>query len=279
MKPIRLCLSIFCLCLTACEAYLYVPDGQFYYNPADLGLVPEEIWLTNDQGLKLHSWYFRHRSEEPTRAVFAFFHGNAQNLSAHWKMLNWLPDHPYDFYIFDYQGYGRSEGSPSIENTVSDGHVFLRKAHELANGLPLVVLGQSLGGAVAMRTLIDLRDEIQPRLLIADSTFHSYTEVVKAVLVARGLGWMIGALGPMIAADTYAPGEAIANLVPTPMLVVHGTSDKAVPFQLGERIYSIAQDPKDFWIVPNGNHIDAFSSRHNGLYRNKLIELLGSMGI
>jgi fermentation-respiration switch protein FrsA (DUF1100 family) len=278
MRPIYLLVSIFCLSLTACESYLFFPDNKFHYDPAQFGVVPEEHWFQNEKGVRLHSWYFRSKSAEPTKAVFAFFHGNAQNLTAHYRMLVWLLDFPYDFYIFDYQGYGRSEGFASIENTVSDGHAFLKKAHEFAGGLPLVVLGQSLGGAVAMRTLIDLRDEIQPALMIADSTFHSYQEVVKAVLVSRGLGWMIGALGPMIAADTYAPGDAIADLVPTPMLVVHGTADKAVPFTLGEKIYSIAQNPKDFWIVPNGNHIDAFA-KHNGLYRNKLIDLLASMGI
>ena len=278
MRHIYGFISFLCLCLTACESYLYYPDSKLHYDPANYGLTPEEHWFENSNKQKLHSWYFRSRSSEPTKAVFAFFHGNAQNLSSHYRVLTWILDHPYDFYIFDYQGYGLSEGSPTIQGTILDGHAFLREAYRLANGLPLVVLGQSLGGAIAMRTLIDLKNEIRPQLMIADSTFASYQEVVKAVLLSKGLGWMIGGLGPMIAPDTYAPSEKIAELTPTPVLVIHGTDDRAVPFSMGERVYSLAKNPKDFWIIPNGRHIDAFI-RHNGLYQSKLLEMLKEMGI
>ncbi len=276
MKSIRPVLLAVCIFISACDSYLYYPDNKIYSDPKEFGITPEEIWFKNSQNKKLHSWYFRSTSPLGTKAVFVFFHGNAQNLTSHYRMLTWILEYGYDFFIFDYQGYGKSEGTPGIEATISDGHAALKLAHQLAQGLPLVIFSQSLGGAVALKTVLDLKSEITPSLIVADSTFSSYKEVVEKVLENKGMGWMLGSLSPIIPNDEYAPGDAVANLAPIPLVVVHGDADQAVDYSLGQKIYETAREPKEFWSVPGGKHIDAFRG-HDGVYRNRLLEKLNNL--
>src|SRR5690606_22141072 len=114
------------------------------------------VFFKAKNGNQLFGWYFKNRKGVSPKATVVFFHGNAENLSSHYLSLAWLVDYPYDFFIFDYQGYGRSHGDPSPQKTVEDGIAALELMNERAPGRPLIVFGQSLGGAIALRTVVEV---------------------------------------------------------------------------------------------------------------------------
>lgn len=264
---------LFLFTAQGCSSFFYYPTRQLYYDPQRFGLKPEEVQFSSANGSSLFGWYFKNTRKLPPKAVVVFYHGNAENLSTHYLNLIWLLDHPYDFFIFDYQGYGRSEGSPSPERTVQDGEAALRLIHKRNPNLPIVVFGQSLGGAIALRNAIDLKPEIPLRLVVVDSTFPSYRSMARKALSRNFLTWPIQWLGWLLVTDSHAPKGEIHKISPSPLLVIHGTNDKVVEFEFGERIFAEAAEPKEFWTVPQGHHTDVFAD-HNMDLRKKFVERL-----
>lgn len=263
---------------TGCSSLLYYPTRHEHLNPARLGLYPDRVWFPSEDGYRLHGWYFRNKAKAAPKAVIVFFHGNAQNISTHFGTLLWLLDSPYDYFIFDYRGYGRSEGTPSPKGTVLDGKAAIRWVRhrnrmEGIDGTPIVVFGQSLGGAIAMRSVIDLKGEIPLRLVVADSTFLSYRSVARGILASHWLTWPLQPLAWLLLSDKYAPGDEVAEISPVPLLVIHGRQDQVVGYEQGEEVFAEAREPKEFWTIPDGRHTDAFWKK-DPLYRTEFLKVL-----
>lgn len=255
--------------LSGCSGFLYYPDQKHYVEEVDLPVRPTTFWIPVENS-KLHSWYFQSPRVRDLKPIIVFFHGNAQNLSVQFYGLYWLLEQGYDYLVFDYRGYGRSKGSPSPKKTVQDGMAVLRFVHAQFPERPIVVVAQSLGGAIAIRTVSDLKKEIPIALFVADSTFLSYKQAARGVL---GQSWVTAWLKPFVSlflSDRYAPLERVKDLSPTPLLVIHGTADSVIPFALGKQLFEAARDPKEFWEVEGGQHVSAFWGRED-TYRVRFI--------
>ncbi len=252
---------IIALLLSGCSSLLYYPSPQLFYDPARLGLKPEEVHFPSANGEQLFGWYFRHKGKEPAKAIVVFYHGNAENLSSHYLNVAWLVDYPFDLFVFDYQGYGRSKGSPSPQKTVEDGAAALAWAHQKSPELPLVIFGQSLGGVVALRNAIDLKDKLPIRLVAVDSTFLSYRTMARRVMSRAWLTWPFQWLGWLSLSDRYAPKGEVGKIAPLPLLVIHGDKDGVVDFDQGQRVFNEALEPKEFWHIPEGTHTSVFSDK------------------
>lgn len=264
---------------SACSSLLYYPDNTSYVKREKVPSAVEDIWIPVGpaaEGEKIHGWYFHSKKTKSPRAVIVFFHGNGENLTSHFQALYWLVDHEFDFMVFDYRGYGESSGTPSPENTVEDGKAVLRFMKQKASGSRLVVFGQSLGGAVALRVAGELRGEIPMSMVAVDSTFHSYQAVAKKVLASNFLTWLLQPFATLALSDEFAPEHFIANISPVPLLVIHGTEDETVAFELGQKVFELGKEPKEFWAVPGGTHIDAFIRKEGG-YRARFLEKLRSL--
>jgi fermentation-respiration switch protein FrsA (DUF1100 family) len=267
------------LFLSACSSLLYYPTHSLHFPPARFGLEPEEVRFRAADGTPLFGWLFRHTEgapkEQPKGAIL-FYHGNGENLSSHYVSLIWALKKGYDFFIFDYRGYGRSEGFPSPAGTVADGEAALRWLRARYAKTPLVIYGQSLGGAVALRNAIDLKDELHVRAVVIDSSFASYQRVARRALAKSVLTWPLQWLPWLVLSDRFAPDGEIGKIAPVPLLVMHAESDETVPFRCGEEIFAQANPPKDFWKIPGGGHTDAFL-RHGDEYQKKLLTWLGTV--
>ena len=168
-----------CLALTGCSSLLYHPTHHQYFDPLKLGLKPDVVTFASEDGVRLSGWYFQNRDHKLPKALVVFFHGNAENMTSHYTTLVFLLAHEIDFFIFDYRGYGLSEGHPTPRGTVDDGIAALRWARfhitdVLRKEVPIVVFGQSLGGAIALKSVIEAKDRIPIGEVIVDSTFSSY---------------------------------------------------------------------------------------------------------
>lgn len=253
---------------------LYYPSKQLYFDPEKNNYKAEDIFFEASDSTKLHGWYFNHRGKGAPKAVVVVFHGNAQNLTSHVRYDLWLLDHGFDLFIFDYRGYGLSEGAPSPEGTMQDGMAALRWLHENNEKLPIVVYGQSLGGAIALRSVIELKEEIPSiKLVIAESTFLSYRAVAAKVMSRSWLTWILQPFAYLVLSDKYSPKEKIKTLPPIPLLVIHGDEDPIVPYEMGQNLYDEAEKPKQFWKIDGGGHINAFFM-DEGKHRESLISIV-----
>jgi len=285
----KLAFSLTCgIILSGCGHLFYYPSRNAFSDPGKFGLKYETVTLHTSDGVKLHGWYFpaKNKDRRPAKGTFIQFHGNAQNITTHFASLVWVIEAGYNFFTFDYRGYGTSEGNPSQEGLYRDALAAIHYIHEreprpaARNGTKqtepdLVFYGQSLGGAVLLRALEDVPDRSRIRLVAIDSSFHSYKSVARRKLAGHWVTFLFQPLGWLLVSDAYSPEDSIPKLAPTPVLVLHGEHDGAVPFSCGKKIYELANPPKWFWEIKDGNHIDAMTL-HNGTYRDKLLELLDS---
>lgn len=142
--------------LSSCaQQAFYYPDHAEYGSPAQSGLPYENVSFQSADGTRLHGWFVPARGAadaKQARATIIHFHGNAQNLTAHWQAVKWLPEHGYNVFLFDYRGYGQSEGDPSPEGLFADSNAALDYVRNRPDVNPerLLVFGQSLGGTNAI---------------------------------------------------------------------------------------------------------------------------------
>jgi fermentation-respiration switch protein FrsA (DUF1100 family) len=261
------------LSLSSCSSVLYYPSKERYFDPAKAGMSHEDVWLRTPDGSKIHGWYLKNPVQARPKATIIFFHGNAENLTTHFASLAWILPHGYDYFIWDYRGYGQSEGQADPENTVRDGMLVVREIHKRNEKTPLILFGQSLGGAVALRTQIELGKSIPIRLTVIDSSFASYQEAGRHVLSHHWLTWLGQPLAYLLLSDRWAPADRVLEIAPVPLVVIHGRKDGVVDFELGRDLFEKAREPKEFWEIENGLHTDVFW-RHGEIYREKLLKRL-----
>jgi fermentation-respiration switch protein FrsA (DUF1100 family) len=249
-----------------CNNLFYYPSQTVYSKPK---YPHDDVELVASDGVHLHGWLFPAVSG-PARGTFVHFHGNAGNVTSHYRQLDWVVQRGYQLFTFDYRGYGRSDPVlPTPEGVHRDALAALEYVASKHRALPAFVYGQSLGGAVALRAAADV-DPDDLAGIVVEGTFHSYQEVAASVLWRSGLALPATGFAYWWVSDEYAPAPHIENLSPVPLLVIHGRDDRVVSYDLGLSVYALAREPKAFWGIPGGGHID-FTRRNGGAYRDRLM--------
>ncbi len=232
------------------------PDGN--WQPSELEF--EDAWFTAEDGTSLHGWFIPH---ENSRAVVLFAHGNAGNLSHRAETLRILNDrHQLSVMIFDYRGFGRSEGTPSEKGLLQDARA-ARKWLAQRTGVAekeIVLMGRSLGGGV----MVDLAAQDGTRGLVLASTFTSLPDVARhafPLVPARLL--MTNRFNSLSKIENYHG----------PLLQSHGDKDSLIPCSLAKRLFNAANGPKRFITIERGNH----NSPQSEKYRVAFDEFIDSL--
>lgn len=247
------------------RAFFY-PDRTMYGSPADQGLAFEDVSFSAEDGARLHAWFIPAvlaDSRCGALGTVVHFHGNAQNISAHWEFAGWLASRGFNVFVFDYRGYGKSEGTPSIAGLCSDSRAaleYVRKRRDV-DASRLFVFGQSLGGANAIAA-VNTANRSGICAMAIEATFYSYSTIAHDKL--PGAGWLVG--------NHYSAARHVGSLAPIPLLFIHGTGDGVIPVNHTKRLYAKASEPKHMILVPGGGHIDAMTPVHGDKYRNELVD-------
>jgi fermentation-respiration switch protein FrsA (DUF1100 family) len=199
------------------------------------------------------------------------FHGNAENMTAFFPYSAWLAARGYNVFIFDYRGYGASGGRPTLDGLVMDGRAALQHALKLpgAETGRIIVLGQSLGGAIAVAAVGEAG--FKPAAMILEGTFYSYREVGAAVLRRHWWSWPVSWLPGVAVSGRHSPKDYIGRIT-CPKVFIHSPTDPTVPFAQGRKLYEAAPVPKELWLIPYG-HIEAFGALRP-IYGPRLVEFL-----
>lgn len=231
------------------EKYLiYVPERKLQATPALEGLAYEDVWFRSRDGLKLHGWFIP--APNP-RFTVLWFHANAGNIGHRVMNIKYL--HRLlgvHLFIFDYRGYGQSEGGfsdLSEEGTYHDAMgalAYLRERREVQT-TRVVYFGRSLGAAIAVETA---RHE-PPAGLILETTFTSIRDMSRVVLpyfpVRSGL---------RVKYDTVSKLREIR----VPLLIIHGDQDEVVPLAQAEQLLAAANPPKTLYTIPGAQHNNTY---------------------
>ena len=222
---------------------IYHPTREIVATPASAGLAYEDVSLRTNDGLRLAAWYV---PATDARGTILFCHGNARNISDRLSSIAVFHRLGYSVLIFDYRGYGRSEGRPTEEGTYRDAdaawdHLVRERG---ASPRTIVVFGRSLGGAVAAH----LADTRPVRALILESTFTTAPD-----LAADLFPWL-----PARALTTFDYATLYrVDRIRCPKLIVHSPDDDLIPFEHGRHLFAAAAEPKRFLEI-TGPHCDGF---------------------
>jgi len=256
---LTLCAALLSGCAWLNGKLIYQPRAGVEATPTQAGLPFTETWIQAADGPRLQAWLIPNASTSP---VILLCHGNGGNISHRLLKAKLLRKAGASVLLFDYRGYGRSEGKPTEAGTYADGeaaYAWLR-----ARGVPdsrIVFYGESLGAAVA----IDLATRHRVAGLIVESGFTSALDMGRRLFPHLPVSRMI-----RYRYDNLAKIRRVL----TPVLVMHSPDDEIVPFEMGQRLYTAAPDPKTF-LELRGTHNEGFIVAAQA-YVDALREFLGT---
>ncbi|MEM1168185.1 MAG: alpha/beta hydrolase [Cyanobacteria bacterium P01_H01_bin.35] len=167
-----------------------------------------------------------------------YSHGNAEDLGRILPRLRDLRDIGFNVFSYDYQGYGTSQGQPSVEGAYED----INAAYEYLTqklGIPanqIIVYGRSVGGGPS----VDLASRQPVAGLVIESSFTTAFRVVTRI--------------PIYPFDKFPSIDKIKN-VNCPVLVMHGNADLVIPFSQGQQLFATANQPKlSLWVDGAGHN-------------------------
>jgi alpha-beta hydrolase superfamily lysophospholipase len=262
--------------VTACTSLYYAPRVAHvkFYDPSIAVLQQQEIYFPvaakGQTKIILHGWWFAATTEKVLGTV-VFFHGNAENLTSHFLALSWLPRAGYNYFIFDYPGYGESQGQPTPESTVESGIAALKWVHDNKDSSPLFVYAHSLGGAIGHRAVIDAKATVPVASLVLDGTFLSYRSMARRKAQQSWALWLLQPFAWLLMSDSASAKDLLEQRPPIPLLVIHGEKDPVIPIDQGQSLFDKSLEPKQLWLVSEETHGDLFFIE-KGAYRKKLLE-------
>lgn len=237
---------------------LYMPVRDVSYTPDELGLEFEEVVFKTEDGLQLAGWYI---PAENSSFTVLFCHGNGGNITHRLDSINLFYSLGLNCFIFDYRGYGNSQGRPTEEGTYLDAaaaYKWLTEEKKVSPG-SIIAFGRSLGGSVAAQ----LASKVEIGSLIIESAFTSYAEMGKRFYPYMPVRWF--------ARFGYETIHYVRD-VRCPVMIIHSRNDEVIPFEFGLELYEAANEPKEF-VEIFGSHNDGFlvsSETYKNAWRNWL---------
>jgi uncharacterized protein len=225
------------------ERLTYFPTRSLTATPAALSISYEDVELITEDGVRLHGWFV---PTSRAHGTVLHLHGNGGNISHRLERIAQFHRLGFNVFLFDYRGYGRSDGRPNQEGTYIDALAAWRHLvsdRKLPRG-SIVLHGESLGGAVASW----LATQERPAALVIESSFTSARDLGAEVYPWLPIKWLIR--------NPY-PSLQHLTQVDAPVLIVHSRDDEIIPFHHGQALFAAARGPKQFLEI-RGGHNDGF---------------------
>ena len=223
---------------------MFVPDTHqptFLKNNIDtmeFDFTIESVVFKSSNGHKLNGWMLKPKNQIPTITLI-HFHGNAGFILSQYQAISPLLKYGFQIFMFDYSGFGFSEGKETRENVLIDANSALDYVicrPDIKN-TKLVIYGQSLGGHLSAVVAEQRQSEIDG--LVIEAAFSSHKDIAAV---------MAGIFGRMFVCEKYSACESIKNYK-KPVLIIHSSEDETVPFEMGQKLYSNANIPKEFYEI------------------------------
>lgn len=212
------------------------------WDPSVYGVHVEDVWFESTDGVALHGWWMSHPK---AMATVVFCHGNTGSIGDLVGLFPQLLRLRINLFAFDYRGYGRSAGEPSEAGLFSDVQAALDHVHQQReiDWSQIILFGHSLGGAVA----IDGALNRSVAGLIVQASFTQTKDMARVVYPNLPVHFLTR--------NQFRSIEKVSQL-DMPKLFIHGTEDGTIPYEIGQRLFTEAADPKAWYEVPRAGHND-----------------------
>lgn len=264
---------IFASVVSGCTSPFFDPQKEYVLNPKASAAGHKDVFFTAKDGVRLHGWYVAASNEK--KGTVLFLHGYSRNISIEISKVLWLASEGYDVFAFDYRGYGKSDGIPTIAGVHLDTQAALDTIFKIEGARTdrVFVLGQSLGGAIAIYSVANSPHKDRIKALIIDCAFSSYRDIAREQIRRLIVTWPLGYLSEFIE-DDFSPVRWIGQISPVPVVIIHGDMDEAIPIRHGLSLYRAALEPKEFWIAEGKGHVRAFTDAD---IKSRLVAFLGEI--
>ena len=233
------------------SAYLFHPKKEWIETPEKIMVPYEDVMFRAADGVRLSGWYV---PAPDARGTILFFHGNSRNISYELRAIGLFRRLRYNLFLFDYRGFGKSEGELSPEGIRRDAEAALAYLTEQKK-VPMediVIVGRSLGAGIA----VPLAAAHTPRALLVDASFASLSEMAQS-------RYPYVPIKLLLRYDFES--EKTLPHVRCPVLVTHSTDDQVIPYSHGLRLFEAAAGPKQFLRI-TGSHDNRDDPASQALY-------------
>lgn len=224
------------------NSFIFFPSRAVDVTPGNYSMQYEDHFFQTEDGLNLHGWWIEH--PEASASVI-LSHGNAGNISHRISLVQMMNGLKVNFFLYDYRGYGKSEGRPDEKGLYLDGmaaYQFVRETKGITPG-EIILFGRSIGGAVAAENAV--KTEIGG--LVIESAFSD----------VRSLMRQLFPIVPTFLAKYDFPVSEYLKEITVPVMIMHSHQDDIIPYNHGLKNYEAANSPKWF-IELQGGHNDNF---------------------
>ncbi len=250
IKAAVIYLGVLLLLLALENSLLFHPirAADEWVDPSFFDLIVEDVELRTADGVRIHGWWCPLKDSDPNQlgGALLYCHGNAGNLShrAH-AIPSWQRYVQVPVFIFDYPGYGKSEGHPAERGCFAAADAAYEWLVQRKQIPPqrIWIHGGSLGGAVA----VDLASRKPHGALILAKAFTSGPDIGQEKFPWLPVRWLM---------RNRLDNLAKIGKCRRPVFIAHGTADTLIPFRHGQKLYEAANQPKRFFILENGDHSD-----------------------
>ena len=223
---------------------IHIPRTEFINTPADHGLKFESVNLTNiSDTAQIHGWFVASPTPSPT---ILFFSGNAGNMSYHLETVKILYEYGYSICTYDYRGYGKSSGVLSEDAQYSDAELVWNYLTNTRN-IPaeqIILFGRSLGAGMASW----VASRHKPGALVMESAFTSLDDIGKLYFKWLPIKFIL---------KWHYDNRARISSVNSPTLFIHSKNDELIPYEHGQELYALANEPKQFLTI-EGDHLEGY---------------------
>jgi uncharacterized protein len=215
----------------------------------DIGYTIESVLFTNKAGNKLNGWMLKSKTVLATHTLL-HFHGNGGSILGQFAAIKPLLTQGFQIFVFDYSGYGFSEGNATRKNSLSDGvnAVAYLKTRDDVKNKKLILYGQSYGGHLSVCVAAKVQKDIDG--LVVEGGFSNHKD-----LSTVGAKPFIAFMSRIFVKEIYSATKQIGKFK-KPVLIIHSSEDKVIPFAMGKKVFDKANAPKEFFEV-KGEHLAA----------------------
>ncbi len=264
--------------------YLY-PERVHIAEPSQFGIEYQDIFISGNAVAKgsereptLHGWLMKaaksNNKESKSLGLIVQFHGNAENISSHFRSVAWLTEFGYDVLAFDYRGFGKSEGqASSLDGARRDAERVLEfvidqkskpdSIFDSANQ-KLIVYGQSLGGAVAAYAASRPKLKAELSGVVLESAFSRYRSIIRDKVQSAWLFYPLAYPLSWMFSNQESPADLVAEISPVPLFIAHAELDPIVPAYHSNILFEQAQSPKQQVMVAGWRHASIFAENTDG---------------
>lgn len=246
-------LAIFVFAYLSLSALIYLFQRQLQYHPdqSSPGLpsvngLPymKEIYFKTEDGLTLKSWFVP--PKEKTGMILVYYHGNGGHIANRATKAHYYFEKGYGVFLVEYRGYGGNPAAPSEKGLYDDARSAIHWL-EKEGYVPgqMAIYGESLGSGPATQMAL----EFQPKALILEAPFNN-----AAAVGQMQYPWLPVAL---LLKDRYENDEKIKH-IKSNLLIIHGDEDQVVPIDLSQKLYELANHPKEYVSINGAGHSDLY---------------------